>query len=218
MTIDTFDAEKTTTTAPVVYSNDKNWQFNTRWNLLIWIEIFLKIAAQIIACVTLTTITHKIQVSLLNVFECIILGALILLYLPSLVASFGQKESMGFSIGLLNLGTHAGMMIAILYGKTGLNLVLYAGVIVVADIYRLVYMDTLSVYSQPDTIPVFPKREILPKIPISKVLTFIDFDDTKYSSVPPSGKRFLFVYVITLITLYVILMVSESIRLVDINS
>jgi len=219
MTIDEFDVETNKTNpSPFVHTNNRTWQFNTRWNLLIWMEIFLKIAAQIIGFVTLTTITHKIQVSMLNVFECFILGILVLLYLPSVFASIGQKESMGFSIGVLNIATHVGMIISILYGSTGINLVLYAGVIVVADIYRLVYIDTISIYSQQDTIPIFPQRETLPKIPTRKILTFIDFDDTKYSSVPPSGKRFLFVYVIVLITLYVVLMVGESIRLVDLNS
>jgi len=179
---------------------------------LIWIEIFLKIAAQVIGCVTLTTITSKSKVSVLNVFECIVLGLLILMYLPSVLASFNQKESLGFSIGLVNIAMHISMLISVLYGSTGINLVLFAGVIIVADIYRLVYVDTISIYPR--------KQEHLPpkSFSTSKILTFIDLDDTKYISVSPSSKRFLFVYVITLITLYVILMVGESIRLFDLNT
>jgi len=179
---------------------------------MIWIEIFMKYIGQILAFVTLTSVTAVEQLSLLNVFESIVLAVLIACYFPLLIASISQKELFGLTLGLFGVFAHGSMICALMYGSVGVNLVLFCTAMIVGEVFRLVYLDTLSY------MPLASTEDESPRTSAKKGFTLLDLDASQYKNLSSHSKRVIFVYVITMITLYVVIMIGETIKLAELNS
>eukprot|EP01113_Clastostelium_recurvatum_P009138 TRINITY_DN14363_c0_g2_i1.p1 TRINITY_DN14363_c0_g2~~TRINITY_DN14363_c0_g2_i1.p1 ORF type:complete len:256 (-),score=33.32 TRINITY_DN14363_c0_g2_i1:55-822(-) len=176
------------------------WQYNTRWNMMLWTEIFLKAAGQIVGYITLTTVTPTPRYSPLGIFETVIMCLIIIAYIPTVVSAIVRKELTGLTLNISAILSHIAVIGALLYGNTGISLVIFCSAMIVAEVFRLVYLDTLTTL-QP-----------------LELLLAQDKSTAESRRLAARSQRFTYGWVIAMIILYFIVMVCEAVKLIELNS
>lgn len=117
------------------------WHVHNRWGLFAWIEFGLKIIACITAFISLTTITTSLKVSLLRVVEIALFAPLILGFLLPLLSAFSQREAFNFFYVIVTFFGHIAVIFVLLYGSTGINIIVFCTLMTVGEFFRLVFLE-----------------------------------------------------------------------------
>eukprot|EP01111_Echinosteliopsis_oligospora_P011596 TRINITY_DN3864_c0_g1_i1.p1 TRINITY_DN3864_c0_g1~~TRINITY_DN3864_c0_g1_i1.p1 ORF type:complete len:400 (-),score=111.50 TRINITY_DN3864_c0_g1_i1:39-1238(-) len=189
-------------------THQTGWHLTTRWSLLVWMEILFKSIGVITAFVSLSSAGPKILISFLRIVEIIVIAPLLLGFILILLAVHTDKEFFSFTFTIINGVAHVAVLITFLIGKTtGINIIIFAAAETVGEIYRLVFLDTISQkvvpqsYKQTTTSPTYD---------------FDSIEEQRPHDQPPvtvRKQRLLLGFIFMYIGCYLVIMVMETLTL-----
>jgi len=137
------------------------WHIHNRWGLFAWIEFGLKIIGVLTAFISLTSIHGGLKISLLRVVEVVIIAPLVLGLILPLIASYNQKEFFNFLYVFVTFLGHVSVIFVLLYGNTGINLIIFCTMMAVGEFFRLVFIEATPVHKLPPTFTVARRRMLI---------------------------------------------------------
>jgi len=138
--------------------NGTMWHVHNRWGLFAWIEFGLKIVGCVTAFISLTTMGTIILISLVRIVEIILFVPLVLGLIIPLIAAYAQRESFNFFYVAITFLAHIAVVVVLLFGNTGMDLIVFCTLMAVGEFFRLVFLEATPARKLPPSLTVGRRR------------------------------------------------------------
>jgi len=137
------------------------WHLQNHWGLFAWIEFGLKIIGSFTGFIALTSIGTTLQLSVVRIIEIILFALLSLGLLVPLIAAYAIKESFDFVYVVITFLAHVAVIFVLLFGTTGMDLVVFCAMMAVGESFRLVFLEATPARKLPPTLTVGRRRALI---------------------------------------------------------